>query len=222
MRNAADAAADAAGLADSTDPPRRGPFAAARRGGDRRVLGRGRASRRPDVYAPRPAEEVRGQVMRWLSQHGLQSAKTAPRIAELWAAGGGAAPGREVFERLIQSFCLADPDTRRFVEACSLALPLKAFPTQEFLSRDESDEFYTIHLRLFYARALTQRLMYDEALGGLRADRPGPRGRSGDLPVLSGRLPAPIAQENGRIGDARQAVAQDRRSCRIVLRGWAP
>jgi hypothetical protein len=119
----------------------------------------------PDVYAPRPAEEVRGQVMRWLSQHGLQSSKMAPRIADLWAVGGGAAPGREVFERLIQSFCLADPDTRRFVDACSAAHPLKAFPTQEFLNRDESDEFYTIHLRLFYARALTQRLMYDEALG---------------------------------------------------------
>jgi hypothetical protein len=118
----------------------------------------------PDVYAPRPAEEVRSQVLRWLSQHALQNAKIAPRIAELWAAGGGAAPGREVFERLIQSFCLADPDTRRFVDACSPTVGLKAFPTQDFLSRDESDEFYTIHLRLFYARALTQRLMYDEAL----------------------------------------------------------
>ncbi|HUE14714.1 MAG TPA: hypothetical protein VMR25_11160 [Planctomycetaceae bacterium] len=118
----------------------------------------------PDVYAPRPADEVRGQLMRWLTQHGFHNEKTAPRIAAIWAAGGGPAPGREVFDRLIQSFCVADPDTRHFVEAASPGQPLKAFPTQDFLNRDESDEFYTIHLRLFYARALTQRLMYDEAL----------------------------------------------------------
>jgi hypothetical protein len=118
----------------------------------------------PDVYAPRPAEEVRGQVMHWLTQHGFNNEKTAPQIAALWAAGGGPAPGREVLDRLIQSFCIADPETRRFVEAASPSQPLKAFPTSEFLSRDESDAFYTNHLRLFYARALTQRSMYDEAL----------------------------------------------------------
>ncbi len=118
----------------------------------------------PDVYAPRSAEEVRGQLMRWLTQHGFSNEKTAPQISALWAAGGGPAPGREVFERLIQSFCIADPDTRRFVEACSPGQPSKALPTPEFLSRDESDAFYTNHLRLFYARALTQRLMFDEAL----------------------------------------------------------
>lgn len=118
----------------------------------------------PDVYAPRPAEEVRSQLMRWLSQHGFNNEKTSPQIAAIWASGGGPAPGHDVFERLIQSFCVADPDTRRFVEAASPAQPLKTFPTGDFLNRDESDEFYTMHLRLFYARALTQRLMYDEAL----------------------------------------------------------
>lgn len=127
-------------------------FAAAARGGA------------PDVYAPRPAEEVRAQLMRWLSQHGYSNDRTLPQIATLWSAGGGPAPGREVFERLIRSFTIADPDTRRFVESASPAQPLKTFPTQDFLNRDESDEFYTMHLRLYYARALTQRLMYDEAL----------------------------------------------------------
>jgi hypothetical protein len=119
----------------------------------------------PDVYAPRPADEVRNQVLRWVSQHGFNNETTAQRIAALWSAGGGPAPGREVFDRLIQSFAIADPDTRRFIEAAGPAQPLKAFATQEFLNHDESDEFYTTHMRLFYARALTQRLMYDEALG---------------------------------------------------------
>jgi hypothetical protein len=118
-----------------------------------------------DVYAPRPAEEVRGQLMRWITVRGFNNQKTAGRIAVLWSAGGGPAAGREVFDRLIESFAVADPDTRRFVEASSPAVPLKAFPSGDFLNRDESDEFYTIHLRLFYARALTLRMMYDEALG---------------------------------------------------------
>jgi len=118
----------------------------------------------PDVYAPRPVDEVRSQLARWLTQHGFSNEITASQIAAVWSAGGGPAPGRDVFDRLIKSFCIADPDTRRFVEASSPAQPLKTFSSQDFLNRDDADEFYTIHLRLFYARALTQRLMYDEAL----------------------------------------------------------
>lgn len=118
----------------------------------------------PDVYAPRPVDEIRAQLVRWLTQHGFNNDKTASQIAAIWAEGGGAIPGRDAFDRLIKSFCVADPETRRFVEASSPAQSLKAFPSAEFLSHDESDEFYSINLRLFYARALTQRLMYDEGL----------------------------------------------------------
>jgi hypothetical protein len=118
----------------------------------------------PDVYAPRPVDEVRTQLVRWLTQHGFNTEKTSTQINAIWTAGGGAIPGRDVFDRLIASFSLADPETRRFVEASSPAQSFRAFPSADFLNHDESDEFYTIHLRLFYARALTQRLMYDEAL----------------------------------------------------------
>jgi hypothetical protein len=118
----------------------------------------------PDVYAPRPLDEVRTQLVRWLTQHGFNNEKIASQIAAVWSAGGGAVPGRDVFDRLISSFCIADPETRRFVEASSPAQSLRVLPNADFLNHDESDEFYTIHLRLFYARALTQRLMYDEAL----------------------------------------------------------
>ena len=118
----------------------------------------------PDVYAPRPVDEVRSQLVRWLTQHGFNNEKTASQIAAIWSAGGGAVAGRDSFDRLIKSFCIADPDTRRFVEASGPAQSLHGFPTAEFLNHDEADEFYTVNLRLFYARALTQRLMYDEAL----------------------------------------------------------
>jgi hypothetical protein len=118
----------------------------------------------PDVYAPRPVDDVRTQLVRWLTQHGFNNEKTASQIAAAWSAGGGAVAGRDSFDRLIKSFCIADPETRRFVEASSPAQSMRAFPSAEVLNHDESDEFYTLNLRLFYARALTQRLMYDEAL----------------------------------------------------------
>ena len=146
-------------LEDSTHPT---PADAA--GRDCHLLGFSGASRRPGRLcattgrgSPQPGDALALAAR-------FQQRKD--RAADCRALGRrrGAGSGREVFERLIQSFCVADPDTRRFVEASSPAQPLKAFPTQDFLNRDESDEFYTIHLRLFYARALTQRLMYDEAL----------------------------------------------------------
>lgn len=117
-----------------------------------------------DVFAPRSADEVRGDVMRWIARHNLQDAKTTSRVSELWISAGGPTPGREVFDRLIASFSLFDPDTKRFVDACSPVAPVKSLPNADLLSRDESDEFYTANMRLFYARFLTQRLMYDEAL----------------------------------------------------------
>jgi hypothetical protein len=118
----------------------------------------------PDVYAPRPVDEVRSQLVRWLTQRGFNNEKTASQIAAVWSAGGGAVAGRDSFDRLIKSFCIADPDTRRFVEASGPTQSMRVFPSAEFLNHDESDEFYTANLRLLYARTLTQRLMYDEAL----------------------------------------------------------
>jgi hypothetical protein len=49
------------------------------------------------------------------------------------------------------------------VSACQPGASFRALP-KPFLTQDESDEFLTVHLRLFYARALTQATLYDEAL----------------------------------------------------------
>ena len=128
----------------------------------------------PDVYAPRPVDEVRTQLTRWLTQHSFNNEKTASQIAAVWSAGGGAAAGRDAFDRLITSFSIADSETRRFVETSTPGQSIKVFPSADFLNRDDADEFYSMNLRLFYARALTQRLMYDEALASFRGStRPG-------------------------------------------------
>lgn len=121
------------------------------------------AAQAADVYAPRPADQVRQELLKWLTRHGVTNEKTVSSILELWTPAAGAQPPRQVFDRLIQSFCLADPTVKQFVTACQPGVSLRSLP-KPFLTQDESDEFLTMHLRLFYARALAQGLMYDEAL----------------------------------------------------------
>jgi hypothetical protein len=116
-----------------------------------------------DLYAPRLAEQVRQDLLKWLSRHAVTNEKTVSSILQLWAASNTPVPPRQVFERLIQSFSLADPTVRQFVSACQPGASFRSLP-KPFLTQDESDEFLTAHLRLFYARALTQALLYDEAL----------------------------------------------------------
>jgi hypothetical protein len=116
-----------------------------------------------ELYAPRSADQVRQELLRWLTRHGITNEKNVSSILELWGSTGTTLPPRQVFERLIQSFCLADPSVRQFVSACRPGTALRALP-KPLLSQDESDEFLTEHLRLFYARALTQGMLYDEAL----------------------------------------------------------
>ncbi|HEV8069510.1 MAG TPA: hypothetical protein VGP76_17350 [Planctomycetaceae bacterium] len=116
-----------------------------------------------DLYAPRPADQVRQDLLKWLTRHNVTNEKTVSNILQLWAPSNTPVPPRQVFERLIQSFGLADPTIRQFVNACQPGASFRALP-KPFLTQDESDEFLTAHLRLFYARALTQALLYDEAL----------------------------------------------------------
>jgi hypothetical protein len=116
-----------------------------------------------ELYAPRSADQVRQDLLRWLSRHGVTNEKTVASVVELWGPNGTALPPRQVFDRLIQSFSLADPSVKQFVSACRPGASLRSLP-KPLLSQDESDEFLTEHLRLFYARALTQGLLYDEAL----------------------------------------------------------
>jgi hypothetical protein len=106
---------------------------------------------------------VRQELLKWLPRHGVTNEKTVSSILELWAPTSPPLPPRQVFERLIQSFGLADPSVRQFINACQPGASFRSLP-KPFLTQDDSDEFLTAHLRLFYARALTQALMYDEAL----------------------------------------------------------
>jgi hypothetical protein len=117
-----------------------------------------------EVYSPRSFDEVRAQALRWTAQHPAKQPEAAAQITALWAPGAATSSSRDLFERVIETLCLADPEVRRFVEACGPGRSTRELPAADFLSRDESDEFAALHLRLYYARSLAQKLLFDEAL----------------------------------------------------------
>jgi hypothetical protein len=125
-----------------------------------------------ELYAPRSAEQVRQELLRWLSHHGVTNEKTVSGIVQLWAPATPPLAPRQIFDRLIQSFTLADPTIRQFVNTYGPGASFRSLP-KPLLTQDESDEFLTAHLRLFYARALTQGLLYDEALAVFAKIDPG-------------------------------------------------
>ncbi len=122
-----------------------------------------RAAEGTELYAPRSAEQVRQELLRWLTHHGVTNEKTLSSIVQQWAPATPALASRQIFDRLIQSFALADPTIRQFVNTYGPGASFRSLP-KPLLTQDESDEFLTAHLRLYYARALTQGLLYDEAL----------------------------------------------------------
>jgi hypothetical protein len=116
-----------------------------------------------EVYSPRPIDEVRSQVLQWMSRHNITDKNTVSRIEKLWTPSAAPQSGREAFDRLIETFCLGDPAAKKFVESCAPWAGLKPTPHPELLMRGE-DEFCLLHLGLYVARSLTQRMLYDEAL----------------------------------------------------------
>jgi len=118
------------------------------------------------LYSPLSADEARAATLKWVAAHGAVEKVALEDISALWAGLAGEATTEEVFDTVIRSFSLADPEAGRMIEACVLRdFPLQP-PASEARSTFEtsSDEFFLANVRYFYARYLAQRRMYDEAL----------------------------------------------------------
>lgn len=117
-----------------------------------------------EIYSAPPAAVVREKAINWAAERGLGDAQRLKQIGTLWSFGTGEPAPRDLLDRVIQTFTLADPKTEEFVRQCALATPPLVPPDVQPLLSGQTDEFYRQNLRLFYARYLTQRTMYDEAL----------------------------------------------------------
>lgn len=122
-----------------------------------------------EVYAAPTPAAVREQAVKWVASKGVKDEAVLKQVGELWGANGGADEGatpspRVVFARVIKTFQLVDADAKTFVDGLSLVKPSLLPPNADVLEAEGSTEFFTNNMRLHYARYLTQRKLYDEAL----------------------------------------------------------
>ena len=124
----------------------------------------GTASAADELYAPPAADEVRTQAMNWVATQGVTDKQVLDRIGKLWAFGDQPPAASQLFESVITTFAMADPATRKLVDACRLDQAPLLPPEAGLLKRDAMGSLYLPNVRLYYARYLTQRRMYEEAV----------------------------------------------------------
>lgn len=116
------------------------------------------------VYAPPAADEVKSQALQWVAARKVKDKQVLENVGKVWAVGEEVLSVRDLFEKVIETFCLVDPATKKLVDDCGLQDAPLLPPQSTLLSAKEQDTFYQANMRLFYGRYLTQRKMYDEAL----------------------------------------------------------
>ena len=125
----------------------------------------GSASAVDEVYSPPALEDVRSNILEWVAEQGMKDQDVLTQIGKIWAVKPESRLSAQIlFDKTLETFGLVDAETKAFVDSCSLADPSLLPPEAKPLERTDAGDFYTANLRLFYARYLTQRKMYDEAL----------------------------------------------------------
>ena len=117
-----------------------------------------------ELYAAPSVSDVRSRALEWVVIQKVSDPTIRERVGKIWAISDEGTSARALFEKVIATFCAVDPESAGFVEACALVGAPLVPPEAQLLSREGADEFYTANFRLFYARYLAQRRLYDEGL----------------------------------------------------------
>ena len=113
-------------------------------------------------------EQARAQAQDWLKGVGKTDAATQQEFNRIWADNTDVA----VLDRVAQTLALGSPEAKKLLdEARDPAAPP---PTKvpELLTDAKQPLFFRANLALAYAKALSNRRVYEEALGSLKAVRP--------------------------------------------------
>lgn len=119
------------------------------------------------LYAAPDFGRVRSQMLQWIARKKVAGGNLPEEAVQLWAAEEAAVSPADLLDRTISTFSAVEPETGRFVKACRLDQSPLIPPEPAVLEREGLDEFYVANMQLFYARYLTQRRLYDEALAVL-------------------------------------------------------
>jgi hypothetical protein len=112
-------------------------------------------------------EEARSQALAWLKGVGKADATTLKACDAIWAE-----KGRSVLDRVADTLALGDAEAARLLEEVrDLSLPA---PTEvpAILKDAKRPVFFRANFSLAYARALSQRRVYEESLAALKSAQP--------------------------------------------------
>lgn len=109
-------------------------------------------------------DDVKARALEWVAQQKIEDQSALEPIGQLWASPEFKLPAAEVFDRVIETFRLADAESARFIESCRLTDSSLTPPSAEVLDNSQQPDFYRSNLAQFYGIYLVRRQMYDEAL----------------------------------------------------------
>jgi hypothetical protein len=128
------------------------------------VLG-GVGVRADDVIFSAPGSgDVRKRTLEWVATKKVADTRSLDEIGQLWADVHKAITPADMLQKVVGSFALADPETKRFIDKCDPLNPPRIPPDFRTVTEPEANKFYIANLGLFVGHYLAQAKMYDEAL----------------------------------------------------------
>ena len=116
------------------------------------------------IFSAPDSGDVRTRTLEWVAAKKVADKRSLEEIGKLWADVQGKIAPAEMLQTVVQSFALADPETRRFVDKCDPLNPPRIPPDFRTVAGTDKNEFYQANLGLFVGHYLAQAKMYDEAL----------------------------------------------------------
>ena len=111
-------------------------------------------------------DEARGQALAWLKGVAKADAATVKSFDEIWSADS------PVLDRVVQTLALGDAEAAKILaEARDLSRPAPTAVPQVLKDRNKP-AFYKANLALAFAKALSNRRIYEETLEALKAVKP--------------------------------------------------
>src|SRR5947209_3388166 len=106
-------------------------------------------------------EAARAQAVEWLKAAGKADALNQPEFARIWDA----AQNRSILDRVSSTLELANPDAAKLLKEARD--PAAAAPTEvpTVLKDTKAPAFFRANLALAFAKALTQKKVYEEGEG---------------------------------------------------------
>lgn len=115
------------------------------------------------VAVPR-FDQVKAQTLDWLAQRPMRDDAVLTRVGEIWVTPTTPPSAAENFDRVIETFRLADPAAAEFIDRCQIGSTALTAPDAAMLSAEGMNEFFRTNLAQYLGRHLVQQLMYEEAI----------------------------------------------------------